>query len=432
MAEAAALAAPASDDGQIIGRYAVHGEIASGGMASVDFGWFLGPMGLSRPVAVKRLHRELARDSAARAMFLDEACLAARIQHPNVVATRDIVTDQGDLLVVMDYVHGESLQRLLRTLRERSEAVPCRIALAVAIGVLHGLHAAHEATSETGEPLRIVHRDVSPQNVMVGVDGSPRVVDFGVAHATQRLEHTQEGVIKGKLAYMAPEQLGGEPVDRRADIYSASVVLWQMLAGRRLFVRKDGATVVLDSALRATVAPPSQSTPDLPAELDSVLRGLAAAPDARFASAREMALALEKAGPIAQPSEVGQWVEELASDSLAERRSRLLELEMTSSTYRVHSIREVATHIEDATAIPLSQRVTKTRESSGLRPRAPTARTKQPSRAGSLFCAACGLAALVVAPLSAHHIAARAHAGRAASHGAVASIAPPASRAPGL
>jgi hypothetical protein len=324
------------DGTEIIGRYALHGEIASGGMAVVHFGRLLGPVGFSRPVAIKRLHPQLAREPSVRAMFIDEARLASRIRHPNVVPTLDVVTDGGDLLLVMEYVHGEALQQLLRAVRKRGERVPLSVTLAVMTAVLHGLHAAHEATTETGQPLNVVHRDVSPQNIMVGVDGVTRVLDFGIARATVRLENTREGIVKGKLAYMAPEQLGGVVVDRRADVYAATVVLWEMLTGKRLFVRDDGGTVLVDKLLRGTIEPPGTHAPGTPRLLDAiVLHGLARSPDQRFATAREMALALERLGELAPASEIGAWVETLAAPTLTERAVRLKQLEMTSATYRV-------------------------------------------------------------------------------------------------
>jgi len=331
------MTAAASIDGtEIIGRYALHGEIASGGMAVVHFGRLLGPVGFSRPVAIKRLHPQLAREPNVRAMFIDEARLASRIRHPNVVPTLDVVTDGGDLLLVMEYVHGESLQQLLRAVRKRGERVPLGITLAVMIAVLHGLHAAHEATTETGQPLNVVHRDVSPQNVMVGVDGVARVLDFGIARATVRLENTREGIVKGKLAYMAPEQLGGVIVDRRADVYAATVVLWEMLTGKRLFVREDGGAVMIEKLLRGAIEPPSTHVSGIPRLLDAiVLHGLARTPDQRFATAREMALALERLGELAPASEIGAWVETLAAPTLTERAVRLKQLEMNSATYRV-------------------------------------------------------------------------------------------------
>jgi formylglycine-generating enzyme required for sulfatase activity/serine/threonine protein kinase len=321
---------------EIIGRYALHGEIASGGMAVVHFGKLLGPVGFCRPVAIKRLHPQLARDPAVRSMFLDEARLASRIRHPNVVPTLDVATFGDELLLVMEYVDGESLQNLLRAMRARRERIPVRIVLAIMCGVLHGLHAAHEATNEGGQALHIVHRDVSPQNILCGVDGASRVLDFGIARAAERAETTREGVVKGKLAYMAPEQLGGAPTDRRTDIYAAAVVLWEMLSGQRLFVGEDGGSVMIDKLLRGTIEPPSKHAPEVPKLLDAItLHGLARNPDRRFATAREMAMALERFGDVARPSEVGPWVEGLASESLALRRGRLQQVEMASSTYRV-------------------------------------------------------------------------------------------------
>jgi serine/threonine-protein kinase len=330
-------AALARDQAEIVGRYALYGEIASGGMAVVHYGKLLGAVGFQRPVAIKRLHPQLARDPAVRDMFIDEARLASRIRHPNVVPTLDVVADGKDLLLVMEYVHGESLQHLMRAMRTRGQGIPLRITLAIVSALLHGLHAAHEATTEEGVPLSVVHRDVSPQNVMVGVDGVARVLDFGIARAAVRLEHTREGIVKGKLAYMAPEQLGGTTMDRRVDIYAASVILWEMVVGRRLFVKDDGGTVMVDKLLAGRIDPPSRFAPGTPKLLDAiVLHGLARNPDQRFATAREMALALERLGDLARPSEIGEWVEGLAAEALAGRAVRLQEVERSSSsTFRV-------------------------------------------------------------------------------------------------
>ncbi len=326
---------PDPDLPEIVGRYALHGEMASGGMAVVHYGMLQGAVGFARPVAIKRVLPALARDPAVRAMFVDEARLAARIRHPNVVPVLDVVEHAGELLLVMEYVHGESLHQLLRSARARGQRVPLRIVLAIASAVLHGLHAAHEATTETGAPLGIVHRDVTPQNIIVGVDGVARVLDFGIARAAVRLEHTAHGVVKGKLAYMAPEQLAGGPVDRRADVFAASVVVWEMLAGRRLFVAEDGGVVMVDRLLKGAVEPPGRVAPGTPRLLDAiVLHGLARAPEQRFATAREMALALERAGDVARASELGEWVESLAGDALERRAARVREVERTSSSMK--------------------------------------------------------------------------------------------------
>jgi eukaryotic-like serine/threonine-protein kinase len=316
---------------QVVGRYTLHGEIASGGMAVVYFGMLMGPVGFSRPVAIKRLHKNLARDPLIRDGFIDEARLVSRIRHPNVVPVLDVVDENDELLLVMEYVHGESLQELIRAARTKGQRIPLRIVLAIMTSVLHGLHAAHEATTETGEPLNIVHRDVSPQNVLVGVDGVTRVLDFGIARATVRLQNTGEGIIKGKLAYMAPEQLGGVPVDRRADVFAASVLFWEMLAGRRLFVRDDNARVMVEKLLSGTIEAPSVHAPDVPKLLDAIaLHGLTRNPEQRFATAREMALALERFGDLARPTEVAEWVDGLAAEAIAARKDRLKDLEMAS------------------------------------------------------------------------------------------------------
>src|SRR5258708_3975182 len=198
-------------------------------MATVHFGTLLGPVGFSRTVAIKRLHEQFAKDPEFVSMFLDEARVAARIRHPNVVQTLDVVATEGQIFLVMEYVQGESLSHLVRATRKRGKKIPPKIVATVLAGALHGLQAAHDAKDEHGAPLGIVHRDVSPHNVLVGVDGVSRVLDFGVAKAAGRLQSTRQGQLKGKVAYMAPEQVRGAAVDRQTDVYSAAVVLWETL-----------------------------------------------------------------------------------------------------------------------------------------------------------------------------------------------------------
>src|SRR5262245_60378789 len=227
--------APAHAVRRTAGRYVLYDEIASGGMGSVYLGRLEGPGGFSRTIAIKRMHPHLAKDPEFAAMFLDEARVAARIAHPNVASTLDVVHWEGQLLVVMEYIHGQSLAKLMSELRAAGKRVSLPVAISVIVDVLHGLHAAHEAKTPTGVPLDVVHRDVSPQNVLAGLAGLARLLDFGVAKASSQLPSTKDGRIKGKLAYMAPEQLMREPIDRRTDIFSASVVLWESLVGKRLF-----------------------------------------------------------------------------------------------------------------------------------------------------------------------------------------------------
>ena len=306
---------------RVVGRYALYGELASGGMATVHIGRLLGPVGFARTIAIKRLHPQYAKDPEFVSMFLDEARLAARIQHPNVCATLDVVATQGELFLVMEYLQGETLSRMIRAMRNRSEQIDPRIAVTIIAQTLHGLHAAHEAKSERGELLNIVHRDISPQNILVGRDGASKVLDFGVAKAAGRFHTTREGNVKGKLPYMSPEQLRGHPVDRQTDVYAAAVCLWETLTGRKLF-KGDNEGSVLEQVLFGAIDPPSRWAPNVPPALDAlVMRGLERDKTKRFATAREFAMALERAIPPALASDIGDWVEQVAGSVLHERSS---------------------------------------------------------------------------------------------------------------
>jgi serine/threonine-protein kinase len=314
----------------IAGRYAIYDEIAAGGTATVHLGRLVGPEGFSRTVAIKRLHSQLAKDPAFTSMFLDEARLASRIRQANVVPILDVHSSAGELLLVMDFVQGESLARLCAEARSRGEDVPLEIVSAITTGMLAGLHSAHEARSESGELLHLVHRDVSPQNVLVGADGVARLIDFGIAKARGRAQVTREGQLKGKLAYMAPEQILGQAVDRRTDIYSASIVLWLVLTGQLPFEHDDARVVY--QILHDEVPPPSELSPQVPAALDElVLRGLSREPERRFATALEMAEALERIVTPATAREVGAWVERIAGGTLRSRAECVARIEAEAS-----------------------------------------------------------------------------------------------------
>jgi eukaryotic-like serine/threonine-protein kinase len=314
-----------------VGRYAIYGEIAAGGMATVHFGRILGAGGFTRPVAIKQLHPQFAKDAEFRARFIDEAWMVSRIRHQNVVPTLDVVAAEDELFLVLEYVQGESLWRLMKAAHDRRVRVPPHIAITITSQVLHGLHAAHEARDEGGAPLGIVHRDVSPQNILVGTDGAARVLDFGVARASSRAEPSPEEKIHGKLSYMAPEQLAGAVVARQADIYGTAVVLWELLAGRRLFQRGDPQTLLMDKLFRTTVPRPSTVNEHVPRAIDAVvLKALSREPGDRFATAREMSIALESCGKLATASEVGEWVERMAHDALAKRARQIADCESLS------------------------------------------------------------------------------------------------------
>ncbi len=293
-------------------RYELLGELATGGMATVYLGRMRRPMGFARLVAIKCMHPQYARDPSFASMFLDEARLTARLRHPNIVPTLDIVADGGHLLIVMEYVAGESLAGLLRLVRDAGDRIPVTVASAIIHDLLLGLHEAHEARDDDGSPLAIIHRDVSPQNVIVGLDGLARVLDFGVAKARSRIHHSNEGEIKGKIPYMPPEQLFGESLDRRADIYAAGVLLWEALTGTRLFDGSSEESLVRRIDAGAIAAPSTRATGVSP-ELDAlVLRALCKDPEGRFPTALAMAEALSSIATLPPRTEISAWMRRFA------------------------------------------------------------------------------------------------------------------------
>jgi serine/threonine-protein kinase len=305
-----------------VGRYALFEQFATGGMATVHFGRLDGAGGFSRVVAIKRLLPHLVQNQEFTEMLLKEARLAARVRHPNVAATLDVVATKGDVLLVLDYVHGEALSTLCRTqAKERKEHVPLPIAVAITLDMLQGLAIIHEATDEKGRSLGLVHRDISPPNVLVGADGAARVLDFGIATA---LEHVSEESVperrKGKRGYMSPEQLRGERLTQRSDVFSAGVVIWELLALRRLFPA-DQEKEPGEAVLRGDYPHVIQFRPDIGAELDAiVMKAIAQEPGNRFATIHQLLDAFEAAAPgRASARRVSEWVNDLAKDALAER-----------------------------------------------------------------------------------------------------------------
>jgi serine/threonine-protein kinase len=323
--------APTANSPLLVDRYAIYDAIASGGMATVHLGRLIGTAGFLRTVAIKRLHSQFAHDADFTAMFLDEARLASRIQHPNVVSTLDVVMNDNELLLVMEYVRGESLSRLIRRARDRGDRLPPRVVVAIISGALHGLHAAHEAVDEKGASLGLVHRDMSPQNVLVGTDGVARVLDFGVAKAAGRVHTTRDGDIKGKVLYMPPEQLSAAPLTRTADIYAAGVVLFEALTCLRMFAgENEGAA--LTKIIQNEIQLPSTTDPAL-APFDRIVRRATAADaSARYPTAIAMAAELEAyCGPAASSAEVSSCVQGLVGELLDERARIVAEIERSST-----------------------------------------------------------------------------------------------------
>jgi len=310
---------------QRVDRYELVGEIASGGMATVYLARLTGVGGFQRFVAIKRLHPHLATEKEFVEMFLDEARIAARIHHPNVVPILEVGASAVGYYLVMEYIEGDTLARLLARAATRGKRLPVGIALRIALDMLSGLHAAHELRDDAGEAVQLVHRDVSPQNVLVGVDGISRITDFGVARAASRLTATRVGQLKGKIAYMAPEQAAGEEaIDRRADVFAAGIVVWEELAAKRLF-KAENEAATLSRVMTEVITPLTTIVPSLSTVLSNVvLRALERSPDQRFASCAQFADALEAAATgnesIATPRELAAYVSEVMGDEVLAQR----------------------------------------------------------------------------------------------------------------
>ncbi|HSO33850.1 MAG TPA: serine/threonine-protein kinase, partial [Labilithrix sp.] len=270
-----------------------------------------------------------AASSEYAAMFMDEARLAMRLNHPNVVQTYEVGVDDGGLFLAMEYLEGQPLHRFVQAMAAHEAHLSHAHLARIASEALAGLHYAHELADYDGKALQIVHRDVSPHNVFVTYEGQIKVVDFGIAKATMNEVHTRTGDVKGKIAYMAPEQAVAENVDRRADIFSIGVILWEMIARRRLLTG-NGSAEILDALLTMDFPPLSCEVPDVHPVLEViVMRALQRDPADRYATAAEMREALESyvgmAGQIVRASDIGNAVNKLFADSRENRASRIRE-----------------------------------------------------------------------------------------------------------
>jgi serine/threonine-protein kinase len=315
-----------------IGRYEVLLPIARGGMATVYLARSRGAGGFERDVAVKLTHAHLADSPELAADLLEEAKLTVQIRHANVASVIDAGEDPQGLFLVMEYIEGDTLAGLMRHASAAGTALAPRIGLRVLCDALVGLHAAHELRGPDGAPVGIVHRDFSPQNILVGLDGVGRLADFGVAKALTRDGHTRVGTVKGKIAYMAPEQARALPLDRRADVWAGGVMAWEILAGRRLFATDNDVATLL----RIVSETPPPLTAVWPAAPPALVAAVASAllPDAALRCptaaqlSRALTVACRDAGmPLADAAEVADVVQHLAGARLAERRARVAEID---------------------------------------------------------------------------------------------------------
>jgi serine/threonine-protein kinase len=308
-----------------IGRYEVLGQLAAGGMAEILLARLSGPGDFRRAVVIKRVLRSYAGNASFVKMFFDEARIVATIRHPNVVHVQELGEDEGGAFLVMEYVAGENVASVQKRAVAAGTPFDPRLAAHVLAETCAGLHAAHELVDERGRPQNLVHRDVSPQNVLVGYDGHVKLVDFGVALVENRDARTEPGEVKGKFEYMSPEQGLGKPLDRRSDIFSAGVVLYELSTGRRLFKRASAARTI-EAVCREPVVPPSRVASGYPPALEAVvMRALAKDPAQRYATAADMRRdLLDVARELPNPVEaLAEQMRALFADRIAEKEEML-------------------------------------------------------------------------------------------------------------
>jgi serine/threonine-protein kinase len=324
---------------RLLGRYELIGELARGGMGTVYLARNAGEGRFQRLFAIKVLHPHLAAETAFIDMMRDEAHIAARLHHPNVVPILDLGTERDLHYVVMEYIEGPALSTLLKRSPDKR---PADLVVTIVIDALEGLHAAHTLQDDEGKEIRLVHRDVSPPNILVGSDGIGRITDFGIAKAEARISSTRPGMRKGKLQYMSPEQIrDSEVVDYRTDVWAAGAVLWNALTGTNLFKgESDGATI--HNILEKTIPPPSGEGLKPPSCFDAiVLRALSRDPESRYGTALEMADALRLTaagnGLAGTKHQVARWVTEMFGSELERRRKAIREMSQRRGESHEHA-----------------------------------------------------------------------------------------------
>ena len=323
------------DVGSKFRDYEIIAQLRVGGMAALYAGRRSGAAGFNRLVAIKVIHPHLSRDKNFVQMFVDEALISARIDHPNVVHVEELGETDGMYFLAMEYVHGASLSQLLSKLVKEGRRLKPELAVHIAARVAEGLHAAHETRDADGHMLGIVHRDVSPQNVLISSRGHVKLIDFGIAKARNRVQQETASSLKGKIGYMSPEQAYGRQIDRRTDLYALGVVLWEMLTTRRMFTAEDDFAL-LDLVREPNVPPPSHYNPAVPPELDAVvMKALARSPENRVQTGQEFRRLLAEAMPKALTLDVADLADLLFAmlgDSLEEERRQLAAVATSAPT----------------------------------------------------------------------------------------------------
>jgi serine/threonine-protein kinase len=280
--------------GQQFGKFQLLKKIATGGMAEIHLAKQRGMEGFEKLVVIKMILPHLANNQEFVQMFLDEARIAARLNHPNIVQIFDLGRAGGTYFIAMEYIQGENLRTIAKAARKAGKPLPLGHIVKIMSQACEGLYYAHTKQDTSGKPLNIVHRDISPQNILVSFDGVTKLVDFGIAKAATQVQETRSGVLKGKYAYMSPEQCLGRPVDARSDIFATGIVLWELATGTRLY-RMSSELMILKEITEGRVVPPREVNQSIPAELEAIiLKALEKDPKNRFQDAIQMHLALEE------------------------------------------------------------------------------------------------------------------------------------------
>lgn len=309
------------------GRYQLLEKIGAGGMAEIFCAKAQGAEGFERLVAIKRINPNLVHDEQFLTMFIDEANISSQLNHPNICQIFDLGAVNEQYYIALEHIHGRDLKAIFRALVRTGRTMPVEHACWIAAQMCEGLHYAHNCTGPDDEPLNLVHRDISLQNILVSFTGDVKLIDFGIAKAAGRSTQTQAGFVKGKFAYMSPEQLRGLPVDRRSDVFSTGIVLFELLTGQRLFLAES--TIATVRKVRdAVVTPPSTLNRGIPAELEQILlRALSKHREDRFQDAADLADALRDFARSCDHrsgrKQVGAWLIDLFAEEYAQERRKL-------------------------------------------------------------------------------------------------------------
>lgn len=345
------MSAPLRDPDRLswkIGRYDAVCQLATGGMAEIVLARLHGPSGFQRPVVIKRMLPHLARSPEFVTMFLDEARIVAGIRHPNVVHVHELGHENDELFLVMEYLEGEPASVIVPRLRKNDARLPFELAAFVTAEACAGLHAAHELTDDSGQPLNVVHRDISPQNIFVTYSGAVKVLDFGIAMAADRVTRTETGQFKGKFEYSSPEQCVGLALDRRSDIFSLGIFLYELSTLTRLF-KRGSHMLTMRAICESPIVPPHEVVPGYPRVLsDVVMRALERRPKARYQTALEMRRALLTAmkqisSDVAPEETLGKRMHDLFPDRMREKEAMLRGAETGAP---VHAVPATETDID--------------------------------------------------------------------------------------